>query len=410
MMVFSAIASANDLPSGPPWVTCECEQSSCGACEIETGVSFYSAKCGVNNAKVKSCKKPSCEPVENQKKCLADLKGAPKTESELERRPAARAYTGPEAGEIVEVAGSVKVTKSGGEVETGRYKTKLHLGDLIETGPAGRVKVQLRDLSEIIIAPSTHLRLDQVTVEKASSKRQIMLNLLKGKVRSKVTGAYNDENYFRVKTKAAVAGVRGTEFITSFEPGAEQWVSEVRTISGIVRLEKPELKGTLAALRPGDANPAETMIDVPGGTFAKITVEAPPRGATEDEMIKMIAEKATLSPLYKINDNDMKMLRESVEFLPAEARADNGSSRSIASTSNDEVICTEPIARYNQCSWTCEGNPKGEKKCRTDMEGVKCVRRLCRANGTWGDAKRLPASESESCKNVPVVKDCGAYW
>ena len=405
LLLVGVVASAEDLPSGPPWVTCECEQSTCGACETETGVNFYSAKCGVNNAKVKSCKRPACVPVENQKKCLADLKGAPKPGEEAERQPAARAYAGPEAGEIMEIAGAVKLTKANGDEETPRYKTTLHLGDKIETSAGGRVKVQLKDMSEIVVAANTQLRLDQVTVDRASSKRQVMLNLLKGKVRSKVNGAYNDDNYFRVKTKAAVAGVRGTEFITSFEKG-DQWVSEVRTISGIVRLEKPEVKGTHAALHPDEV----TMIDIPGGTFAKISVEAPPRGATEDEEIEFIKRKAAVSPLYKINDSDMKMLRESVEFLPAEARADGKSQRGVASTSNEEVVCKEPVGRFNQCSWTCEGNPKGEKKCRTDLDGVKCVRRLCRANGTWSDPKRLPASESGSCESVPVVKDCGAYW
>src|SRR4051812_1970794 len=56
-------------------VSCECDQLSCNECETQTGTTFYSEKCGPSGSRVKSCKRPTCEPVENQPVCLAKAKG-----------------------------------------------------------------------------------------------------------------------------------------------------------------------------------------------------------------------------------------------------------------------------------------------------------------------------------------------
>src|SRR3954463_13731562 len=71
---FAHAAGATD----PDEVSCTCEDQNCKACEIETNLTFYTAKCGPKNSKVKSCKRPTCEPVENTKQCLAELEQSAK--------------------------------------------------------------------------------------------------------------------------------------------------------------------------------------------------------------------------------------------------------------------------------------------------------------------------------------------
>ena len=53
MFLFGVHASAAE----PVDESCECKESTCGPCEIETGTTFYSAKCGADLSRVKSCKK-----------------------------------------------------------------------------------------------------------------------------------------------------------------------------------------------------------------------------------------------------------------------------------------------------------------------------------------------------------------
>lgn len=393
-------------------VSCECEKLACGVCEIETDITFYTAKCGVQSERVKSCKKPTFIPVEEQKACLAQARGeAHQTAAQLpeegEQKPKRRpASAEPEAGEVVEAKGDVLVTHLNGESFAPRFKMVVYVGDMIETKGDGRIKVRLRDSSHIVLAPNSNLRLAQVHVDPKGAKRQVLLNLLNGKVRSQVDKKVGKDSSFKVQTRSAVAGVRGTEFITSFEPGEKEWVSEVRTISGMVRLEK--------ATPPSDpaAKPEEVFRDIPAGTFASLALPSPQHSASADDIDRSIQNRATFTPLYQMKDSDLRMLKSSHDFLPDQARAPKKDERSVASVApkSDEEICSSPTGRFRQCSWTCVGNPKGEKKCRIDLPSVSCVRRICNANGIWSESQRMPSSQSGTCAVQPVVQDCGNYW
>jgi hypothetical protein len=66
-----------------------------------------------------------------------------------------------------------------------------------------------------------------------------------GKIRAKVEQKYDDEtNKFQVKTKSAVAGVRGTDFFTSYTPSNNQ--TKVVTFEGSVRFGVPGANGSIA--------------------------------------------------------------------------------------------------------------------------------------------------------------------
>lgn len=398
-------------------VSCECENSQCGPCETEVGTSFYSAKCGPGHTRVKSCKKPTCVAVENQKTCLADLaakSNAPvaaltpvtKTAPEAPKVRALASETVP-SGEIVQLAGSALVTRARGAKEPAREKLAIFEGDLIETKSDSKVKIRLFDSSdaqkssELVVVSNSRLKISTAAFNNASGVRAVTLNLLSGKVRSQVRQKYDSaDNTFRVQTRAAVAGVRGTDFVTSFDPGAGGWRTEIRTLDGLVRLSA------------GSEDTPGKIVEIAKAEYAAFVVEQVPGQA--DEVSDIEAEKAivggSMSPVFKMPDDDMKLLDEATDFKKLEASLDSRSQRFPASGSNDSV-CTEPHGDFNQCSWTCEGNPSGEKRCRTDLPGVNCVRRLCRANGQWAEPKRLPANQSDFCEVGKVtVRSCGSYW
>lgn len=71
-------------------------------------------------------------------------------------------------------------------------------------------------------------------------------------------------------------------------------------------------------------------------------------------------------------------------------------------------ICANPSAKFDQCAWVCEGNPKGEKKeCRLEKPGVQCVRQRCNANGEWADKTVLEREKAQSlCKSASVTGPC----
>ena len=107
-----------------------------------------------------------------------------------------------------------------------------------------------------------------------------------------------------------------------------------------------------------------------------------------------------MTPVYKMTANEIKKLN-----WDTKVDYDEKVNRALAkSKSSDGHICSAPKGRLNQCLWQCRNNPDGEKKCRTDLPQVNCVRQRCNANGDWADDTRLPASYFDMCKPSGEVK------
>jgi hypothetical protein len=75
-----------------------------------------------------------------------------------------------------------------------------------------------------------------------------------------------------------------------------------------------------------------------------------------------------------------------------------------------DQICDEPLAKLNECVWTCEGLPKKLspqiKSCEDPrLHGTQCLRRRCNANGEWADPYKIPVSEGK-CQLRPIVAVC----
>lgn len=429
-------------------VSCQCLHSTCGACEIEDGVDFYSEKCGPNLSKTKSCKRPQCRPVENQNACLSRLGHEPvDSKTEPPPEPQADSLRDPNlqvvsttdspirkiaslnsngeipnrSAQVVLAGGRAFLIRSNGSkpaglngdrqpIEKGSF---IQINDRIVTEADGRVRLRFPELSEIFISPGSSVVIEEALLEKRSgpSKRTIMLDLHRGKVRSRVQGRYDDgESKFQVKTRAAVAGVRGTDFVISFEPGKKDWKTEVKTLSGNVCLGSDAECGRPSAATPcGESGEKSAVICA--GMYAAYVAPAPPEDASQVE-IESAMERGFMTPLFKMSDEDVRTLdRETdIRFDSVGANAKAGDQQ-LRSVSSDQATCGSPAGNFNQCAWTCEGNPKGQKTCRTDLPGVQCVRRLCRASGNWAEPTVLPSRQSASCEaDAAVVKDCGGYW
>jgi hypothetical protein len=343
--------------------------------------------------------------VERQKQCLALLKKS-KSDDKGHGEPVQQARpTLVRAGDVVNVGGIVRILRVNGPIDVPKSGMVVNVGDTFETKADGKVKIRLNDGSEMIVAANSRVTIENVSVDEVSGKRKIILDLLRGKVRSRVKKKYDTENTFTVKTRTAVAGVRGTDFVASFEPGENEWVSEIRTFEGMVHLE---------SVRASDADPLKPLraVDVPGGTYAAFVIGPPSRIDDEAEFFKAI-DSGHVTAVFKMSDEERSALDSATEF-GGDDSAKNGkgeSTRGVANIDGD-TLCSSPSGTYNQCSFSCEGNPSEEKlRCRTDLPGVACVRRICRANGVWSEQTRLPASDSGKCQpGRSFVRECLNYW
>jgi hypothetical protein len=116
----------------------------------------------------------------------------------------------------------------------------------------------------------------------------------------------------------------------------------------------------------------------------------PEKTVFSDQEVKEFVAKGYMTPVYSLTASEIKELQELTEVA-------NGDPRVVAKAVS-KPVCAEPKADLNQCMWTCVNNPKGEKRCRTDLPQVNCVRKKCDGNGNWSDESRLPASFHDMCQ------------
>jgi ferric-dicitrate binding protein FerR (iron transport regulator) len=97
------------------------------------------------------------------------------------------------------------------------------LGDRLRTLADGRLKVLLRDESVLTLGASSELTVDEQAIgAEAPASR---FGLAVGTLRAVVTERYGKPGArFEVETPTAIAGVRGTSFIATYDAAAEQTV------------------------------------------------------------------------------------------------------------------------------------------------------------------------------------------
>lgn len=141
-------------------------------------------------------------------------------------------------GKFMVVKRDVKVRKKDGKESAAKVGASVYPGDTIVSGKDSRAKIVMSDRNVIHISPDTVLKIKKYTNK--GKIKNVELQLDQGKVRNNVENKYDGEkSKFIIKTPTAVAGVRGTQFITSFAKRTR--VTEVVTLKGAVTFKS--LKG-----------------------------------------------------------------------------------------------------------------------------------------------------------------------
>lgn len=156
--------------------------------------------------------------------------------------------------------------------------SKVFPGDTIQAGKDSRAKIVMSDQNTLNISPETKFQIEKYENDPGSDSRNVTLKVMEGKLRASVEQKYDGEkNKFNVKTPSAVAGVRGTDFLTSFSSATK--TSQIITFHGTVAVGQPGPKGEIM-------NPVYVK---PGQMTSASAGKAPeaPKAMPKEELSKM---------------------------------------------------------------------------------------------------------------------------
>lgn len=356
---------------------CQCPQVTCGSCQEESGLDFYTQKC---EGALISCTRPVCVSARfPTPQCLSA-----KSDSTL-RMPASITTSKSQPGQVVAFVGKVKQVKGkafrltpAGEKHPLKAKAPIFSGDTLYTESASRLVVHFNDRNKMVFSEQSRLMVTSyVPVLKTNPYGQVSMELLNGSVRHQVGEAYldNAQSHYWVLTKNAVVRVHGTDFEVTYKQGKD-YDTEVKTYKGEVELSSPQ--GNVTQLVK--ANERRSYVVTSKGVFS------------ESDLVAMM-EKGHMTPVYKLSG---------AEVAKRKAKISTRLPQKVGSTVNQSVVCVQPKADFNECVWSCLNNPDGEQACRTDLPQVTCVRARCNANGEWVEATRLPASHFDRCPSAGI--------
>ncbi len=295
---------------------------------------------------------------------------------------------------------TVKIIESIGEVQiqTGAEKSKTLSSKLkafdtsthIETKDGAKLTLQFES-ARFVILPNSAIKLYFPDKDNASIGMEILSGTLrttsKGPLATtvKITSAVTSEDLMRCDCFYKWDPASGIfEFgVFSGQATFGPWNAKERVIVNEGEMyqflvEKENGKILYDILLRGKKNPRATM--------------SGPEAITPEKKEKITAEVAIKAAAEK--------LQKKVDAAKAKFKRAN-------------FICAKPNAKYNQCSWSCEGlgstskRLQKQQKCPVQLTGVRCVRRRCNAQGQWDDEQTLLNSEALlRCKTHVTVDTC----
>lgn len=147
---------------------------------------------------------------------------------------ASQAVRAQEVGTIAALEGSGKVGR-GTVWMSATPGTAIHLGDELRTERVGRIRVVFQDDTVLTVSDDSRVVIDEQVFDPNRGKARSVLSLLQGKVSALVSEYYHQSGaVYQVRTATAVAGVRGTEFVVTYDPRDDR--TEVAGLSGTVEV------------------------------------------------------------------------------------------------------------------------------------------------------------------------------
>lgn len=219
-------------------------------------------------------------------------------------------------GVFMVVKGEVTVTGKDNKVEPAKVGKKVVQGDTISAGKEGRAKIVMADKNVLNISPETQIKIEKYEND-GKDKKNVELNVLYGKVRASVEQKYDGEkSKFNIKTPSAVAGVRGTDFLTGYNPSTK--AMSVITFAGSVAVGTAGAGG--AIVNPVFVNPGQMTEAKAGGAPSK------PQAMPKEEMQKLNNETKAETAKNGDNKQEQQQAQQGGDKKRAPASDENGPS------------------------------------------------------------------------------------
>lgn len=125
------------------------------------------------------------------------------------------AFAAENMGMVMNLDGTLSAKGSDGSLKALSVKSEISSGDTLITGRESYARIKFPDGAEIALIPKTQFKVESYHYnEKQPEKDSAGFNLLKGGLRaiSGLVGKRGDPDSYRIKTQAATAGIRGTNF------------------------------------------------------------------------------------------------------------------------------------------------------------------------------------------------------
>lgn len=268
----------------------------------------------------------------------------------------------------------------------------LHDKAQLVTEAKSQICIELLGGHRLIVGPSTRMNLPYIDLESGKI----------GEIRV-------EEGRVRLKADAKVPRTFTSDlFRLTFESGdvvvsfsREKARAEMALLGGEARFRGLEnevdvgLKAGEAAAFQGQVIEGEIQYDV------LLKGKKVARGELEPKHQLTPAEVDEFNKDFSLIGEKLQIDKEgSVHLAKAEKKKIKKEAQATSS-----FVCKKPNGNFNQCSYTCEHNPKAAKTCLVNKPGVHCVRERCNANGDWEE--RFEYSKDRApCAAKVEIKDC----
>jgi hypothetical protein len=204
------------------------------------------------------------------------------------------AFADPVHGILMVVKGDVQIMQKD-KITPAKVGAKVIPGDTIITKKDARAKLVMIDKNIINISPDSKFLLEKYEFNPEENKKGALLNVIYGKVRTTVNQKYDGEEHkFQVKTKSSVAGVRGTDFLVTFNQTTN--TSKVVTFEGKVDVGAG-MDSAGRILNPVSVKPGEFTVAATG------TPPSQPMSMPQAEMNSLKQQTVADAPTKENNNN-----------------------------------------------------------------------------------------------------------
>lgn len=287
-------------------------------------------------------------------------------------------------GKVIEVSGDVKIYQNKKEEKLTKSARILTASQLTNSS-ANPVTISLdyRNTQKAKIKINSKSKIQFLNNPEWLAAYGIPFEVIYGGVEVEVEDQL--EKPLSVKAKELMIFSKHGKFKVDFETINEKLSVKVTALEGEVSLENR-------------LYPANRRAILTAGTYSQWYSEGEVNILSDEE--RKDIEIGYLTPVFKLSEEDLVNtgIKTKTKAKDLKRNIDEKVSvRKLATSGESDFLCSSPQAKFQQCSWTCEGNAAGASKCQAHLPQVSCVRRMCNASGEWASSTVFSSNFEDLC-------------